>query len=124
MKQNLEMIGLLLSISANIIGFLVWYNSSQQKRFAAQEAFRRIDETNQEILKVLESQRQKQIEMHQSVRDKLDLSLNTFNRESQTAQNTIVGQLKELEMIINVLIIKLTDSSISDIIKGKNRNPE
>ena len=121
MKQIIDHIVLFASLLTNIIGILVWYNTSQKKKFAAEQDFKSIKDTNREILRILESSRQGQIEVAQQIRDKLDITLNSFTRESNIAQNTIVGNLKELEMIINVLIIKLTDSSISDIIKGKNK---
>lgn len=122
MKQFLDHIVLFLSLATNFIGILVWYNAAQRKKFAAESDFKKIQETNSQILLILEQTRQRQIEVSQQFRDKLEISLNTFNRESLSAQNTIVGSIKELEMIINVLIVKLTDSSISDIIKGRNKS--
>lgn len=124
MKQNLEFIALLLSITANIVGFLVWYNSAQRKKYAAESAFERIEDNNREIRRLLESSKQRQAEVAQQIQTKIDVALNSFVRESQMAQNEIVGEIKQMQTILQVLAANLTGGSISDLLVKRYKREE
>lgn len=106
-SQTLDFIIKFTSISGNIIGFLVWWDSSRGKRFAAQQAFQQIKEDIIELengqQKVLEA-----VERHET---------NTFKNYTEVT-NKIFRDLDISKQLLNNIWVLLAPENST----GRKKN--
>lgn len=109
---NLEHISLFLSIAANILGLIIFYNAAANKRYAAQRDFQELVLGQQKIIGELQTLN-KLMDEHED---------NTYKRVNDSMV-TVVRAIDEFKMLLNALMVKVEGQPISGIL-GKRKSDE